>query len=88
MRQPASRRSRTAAGRLACMGSTLRNDTSIAVFASRLVKCMEKRKDLTFGQLLYEALQQGDQPVDAALNLRRFTDTQLVEAVERFVLKG
>jgi hypothetical protein len=73
------------------MGSTLRNDTSIAVFLSRLAKGMEKRPDLTFGQLLYESLQDHfghDRPVDVALNLRRFSDNQIAEAVERFALKG
>lgn len=73
------------------MGSTLRNDTSIAVFASRIAKCLEKRPDLTFGQMMYEALQEHlghDQPLDVALNLRRLSDTQLVEALERYVLKG
>jgi hypothetical protein len=48
---------------------------------------MEKRRDLTFGQLLFEALA-GDEPLTAALNMRRMSDTQLAEALERFVLKG
>lgn len=71
--------------------STQRNDTSVAVFASRVAKCLEKRPDLTFGQMLYEALQDHlghDLPLDVALNLRRFSDTQLIEALERFILKG
>lgn len=69
------------------MGSTQRNDNTIAVFASRLAKCMEKRPDLTFGQIVYEGLQGHvghDQPVEVAINLRRLTDTQFVEALERF----
>lgn len=73
------------------MGSTLRNDTSIAVFASRIAKCMEKRPDLTFGQMIYESLQEHighDVPLDVAINLRRLTDVQFVESMERFVLKG
>lgn len=73
------------------MGSTLRNDTGIAVFASRIAKCMEKRPDLTFGQLVYEALQDHvghDRPLDVAVNLRRLDDRQFVEALERFALKG
>lgn len=68
------------------MGSTLRNDTSAAIFLERLAKAWDKRRDLTFGQLLYESLQDGDQPVNAALNMRRFEDHQIAEAVERFVL--
>jgi hypothetical protein len=50
---------------------------------------MLKRPDLTFGQILYEALQEhigADQPVEVAVNLRRLTDTQVAEAVERFVM--
>ena len=73
------------------MGDTLRNDTSIAVFCSRLAKCIEKRPDLTFGQLVYESLQGHvghDQPVEVAVNLRRMTDTQFAEALERYALKG
>jgi hypothetical protein len=72
------------------MSSTQRNDTTVAVLASRIAKCLEKKPDLTLGQLLYESLQDPghDQPLDVALNLRRMTDVQLIEAVERFVLKG
>jgi len=79
------------------MGSTLRNDTRAAVFLERLAKAWDKRGDLTFGQLLYEAL--GDMPVtseehdeltqqllDVALKLRRLDNNQLAEEVERFVL--
>lgn len=73
------------------MVDTLRNDTSIAVFLSRLAKGMEKRPDLTFGQLMYESLQDHaghDQPLDVAINMRRLSDNQIAEAVERYVLKG
>ncbi len=80
------------------MGSTLRNDTSAAIFLERLAKAWDKRRDLTFGELLYEVLQEDDQFVGVddetaidshmrvALKLRRLKDTQIAEAVERFVL--
>ena len=73
------------------MGSTLRNDVSGAIILERLAKSWDKRRDLTLGQLLYEALQEQvgtDQPVEVAVNLRRLTDVQLSEAVERFVLRN
>ncbi len=44
------------------MGSTLRNDTRAAIFLERIAKAWDKRHDLSFGQLLYEALQDDDQP--------------------------
>jgi hypothetical protein len=71
------------------MGSTQRNDHAVAIFLDRLCRSMLKRPDLTLGQLLYEALQASvgaDQPVEVAVNLRRLTDVQVAEAVERFVL--
>jgi hypothetical protein len=73
------------------MGSTLRNDVSGAIILERVAKSWDKRRDLTLGQLLYEALQGQigtDQPVEVAVNLRRLTDVQLSEAVERFVLRS
>jgi hypothetical protein len=73
------------------MGSTLRNDVSGAIILERIAKSWDKRRDLTLGQLLYEALQDQigtDQPVEVAVNLRRLTDVQLSEAVERFVLRS
>jgi hypothetical protein len=73
------------------MGSTLRNDVSGAIILERIAKSWDKRRDLTLGQLLYEALQDQigtDQPVEVAVNLRRLTDAQLSEAVERFVLRS
>lgn len=73
------------------MGSTLRNDNTVAVFLDRLCRSMLKKPDLTFGQLLYEALQDqigADSPVEVAVNMRRLTDVQLAEAVERYVLKS
>ena len=73
------------------MGSTLRNDVSGAIILERIAKSWDKRRDLTLGQLLYEALQEQigtDQPVEVAVNLRRLTDVQLSEAVERFVLRS
>lgn len=42
------------------MGSTLRNDTSKAIFLERLARARDKRPDLTFGQLLAGALEQPD----------------------------
>jgi hypothetical protein len=69
------------------MYSTDRNDVKIAVFASRLAKAMEKRSDLSFGDLLYEALEKIGAPnLDVAAKLRMMTDTEIAEAVERFVL--
>lgn len=73
------------------MGSTLRNDISAALFLERIAKSWDKRRDLTLGQLLYESLQDHvghDVPLDVAVNLRRLTDTQIAEAIERFVLRG
>ena len=69
---------------------TARNDTSVAVFAGRIATAIEKRPDLTFGQIIYEALQttSHDMPIEVALNLRRMTDQQLIESIEDFVLKG
>jgi hypothetical protein len=73
------------------MPSTQRNDTSVAVFLDHVAKCMLKKPKMTFGQLLYAALQDTpghDQPLDVAINLRRLTDTQIAEALSRFALKG
>jgi len=73
------------------MGSTLKNDISAALFLERIARSWDKRRDLTLGQLLYEALQEQfatDQPVEVAVNLRRLTDTQVAEAIERFVLRS
>jgi len=64
--------------------STQRNDNTIAVMASRIAKCLEKRPDLTLGQMLYEALSD-DEPMTASINMRRMSDTQLIEALERFI---
>ena len=41
--------------------------------------------------MIYESLQEHighDVPLDVAINLRRLTDVQFVESMERFVLKG
>jgi hypothetical protein len=61
------------------MTSTLRNDTRRALALERLAKAGDKRADLTLGQLLAGAL-------DGGPDLRTLSDTELVEAVERFVL--
>jgi hypothetical protein len=69
---------------------TAPNQVAIAIFASRIAKVMEKSPHLTFGQLVYEAMQDelGDQPLEVAINLRRKTDEEFVQTLERYVLKG
>ena len=77
------------------MSSTQRNDNTLAVLGSRLVRCMEKEPEMTLGQIIYRALQEkraepepDHEPLDVAINLRRMTNTQFVEALERFVCTG
>lgn len=65
------------------MGSTLRNDTRKALFLERLARAWDKRPDLHFGELLRNALASGP-----PLLLHERTDTEIVEAVERYVLIG
>jgi hypothetical protein len=64
------------------MGSTLRNDTSKALFLERIARAWDKRPELTFGQLL-------DFATSAfTTGLLHATDTEIIQAVEHFVLLG
>ena len=62
------------------MASTLRNDTRRALTLERIAKAWDKRADLSLGELFAAALD------DAAIGL--MTDTEIVEAIERYVLLG
>ena len=62
------------------MPSTLRNDTRRALTLERIAKAWDKRADLSLGELFAAALD------DAAIGL--MTDTEIVEAIERYVLLG
>ena len=57
-----------------------------ALFLERLAKAWDKSPDMRMGQLLVEAL--GMQGPFDVLALRTIDDSQLAEAIERFVLTG
>ena len=62
------------------MGSTARNDNRRAIFLADIAREWDKAPVLTFGELLAASL-------DSFLlaHIGQLTDTQIVEAVRRFV---
>jgi hypothetical protein len=68
------------------MSSTDKFDMRRALFLERLAKAWDKEPDMRMGHLLVEAL--GMQGPFDVLSLRTIEDSQLVEAIERYVLTG
>jgi hypothetical protein len=62
------------------MSSTLRNDTRRALALARIATAGDKRPDLSLGELIASSLD--------VTKLARMGDTEIAEAVERFVLLG
>lgn len=66
--------------------SSIRFDPAKAVLLQRLLKAWEKRPELSLGQLLAGGVMVAAPDRLALAHLLRIGDTELAEAVERFVL--
>jgi hypothetical protein len=70
--------------------TTDKHDVGKAIFLERLLKAWEKAPDMRLGQLIIESLV-GEKNIKGAeafmiITLRHLEDSQLAEAIERYVL--
>lgn len=70
--------------------TTDKHDVSRAIFLERLLKSWEKAPEMRLGQLIMEALVGGEPSKGVEpfvlVTLRHIEDSQLAEAIERYVL--
>lgn len=68
--------------------TTDKHDVSRAIFLERLLKSWEKAPEMRLGQLIIEALSAEPMELEPfiVITLRHIPDSQLAEAIERYVL--
>lgn len=66
------------------MGSTIRNDTSKALFLERIAKAWDKVPNLSFGELISKAMEEDTGWLDTPMS--DYSNKQIAEAIERYVL--
>lgn len=70
------------------MGSTLKNDTSKALFLERVAKSWDKVPNMSFGELLTFAIAHHIMTVElpSIEILAKYSNKELAEVIERYVL--